>query len=675
MRRSFFHPALLMSIVALAASASAQVPNTINYQGRLIDGTNLVNGSVGLSLRLYNSSVSGTLLYADSNQVVVADGLYSTFIGDGTIAGNLVTALTNSSVWLETEIDGTVLTPREQVTSVPYALHVRGLLVDTNYNITHNPELGNTIYPGSIRSLLSGGTGNIISNGANYAVVAGGNQNWINSDSPEAVISGGGFNRIGTNAPRSIIGGGNQNTVRENANDALVAGGRQNSIGMGSVYSVVGGGYNNSVSNRSEYATISGGNNNRIGTNAHQAVISGGGGNSVGESAEHAAIGGGAGNRILTGSTGGVLGGGAINYIYTNAQYATIAGGYAQNIGEGSSYSAIAGGNQNIIQPSCLYATIGGGRNNNLIANAWYGTIGGGFQNEAQTSAQFGTIGGGQGNRVGNSSIYATVPGGRDNFAVSHAFAAGRRAKAYHNGSFVWGDSTDADIATTADNQFVIRATGGLGVNVTNIGAGLSADFGDRIRVRGNTPGLWLHDTTQVADRGFIGMGDGNHVGFYGHAGAGWGFLMSVSNGYLGIGKFEPAHTIDVANGAYLSVGGVWTSVSDVNRKQDFQPVNAQEILAKVAALPITTWSYIAEPGVRHIGPTAQDFYAAFGMGPSDTAIAQIDPDGVALAAIQALVAEVRGQKTEISDQMAELQEENARLREELAAIKRKLGM
>ncbi|MCU0858004.1 MAG: hypothetical protein MUC65_06335, partial [Pontiellaceae bacterium] len=62
----------------------AEVPQLINYQGRLLNGTNLVNGSVGLSLRLYNASSGGTLLYEDSNSVTVVDGLYSTLIGDQT---------------------------------------------------------------------------------------------------------------------------------------------------------------------------------------------------------------------------------------------------------------------------------------------------------------------------------------------------------------------------------------------------------------------------------------------------------------------------------------------------------------------------------------------------------------------------------------------------------------
>lgn len=100
----------------------AQVPQVINYQGRLLDGTNLVNRTVQLALRMYAGPAGGAVLYEDSSSVPVVDGLYSTFIGDHTTAGSLSAALTNAEVWLEVAVDGTTLAPRERVVSVAYAL-------------------------------------------------------------------------------------------------------------------------------------------------------------------------------------------------------------------------------------------------------------------------------------------------------------------------------------------------------------------------------------------------------------------------------------------------------------------------------------------------------------------------------------------------------------------------
>ncbi|MGI5339477.1 tail fiber domain-containing protein [Streptomyces sp. CA-181903] len=66
--------------------------------------------------------------------------------------------------------------------------------------------------------------------------------------------------------------------------------------------------------------------------------------------------------------------------------------------------------------------------------------------------------------------------------------------------------------------------------------------------------------------------------------------------------------------------------------------VNGFAVLEKVLALPVSTWRYNwEEPHVRHLGPMAQDWWAAFGLGGSDTAITCADANGVALVSIQAL--------------------------------------
>ena len=93
--------------------------------------------------------------------------------------------------------------------------------------------------------------------------------------------------------------------------------------------------------------------------------------------------------------------------------------------------------------------------------------------------------------------------------------------------------------------------------------------------------------------------------------------------------------------GATLAAGsGTWASASDRNLKTDVVRLDDAAVLAKVDQLPIDRWSYKSERGVRHVGPMAQDFYAAFGVGADDKHITSIDEDGVALAAIKALHAE-----------------------------------
>jgi Chaperone of endosialidase len=104
--------------------------------------------------------------------------------------------------------------------------------------------------------------------------------------------------------------------------------------------------------------------------------------------------------------------------------------------------------------------------------------------------------------------------------------------------------------------------------------------------------------------------------------------------------------------------------VSDRNKKENFAAVDPREVLAKVAALPITTWNYTFEDAsVRHIGPMAQDFQAAFAVGATDKMIFQIDADGVVLASVQALHGELEAVRAE-----------NAELRERLTKLERALA-
>ncbi len=106
----------------LTVGVNAQPPLLMNYQGRILSGTNLMQGVVDLSLRLYAVPAGGALLYEDTGTVTVVDSLYATYLGDGTSAGDLVTALSQPAVYLELVVNGTVLSPRERLASVPYAL-------------------------------------------------------------------------------------------------------------------------------------------------------------------------------------------------------------------------------------------------------------------------------------------------------------------------------------------------------------------------------------------------------------------------------------------------------------------------------------------------------------------------------------------------------------------------
>ncbi len=118
-----------------------------------------------------------------------------------------------------------------------------------------------------------------------------------------------------------------------------------------------------------------------------------------------------------------------------------------------------------------------------------------------------------------------------------------------------------------------------------------------------------------------------------------------------------------------LCVPGAFQTCSDRNVKKDFQAINSRDVLEKLAALQIQTWSYTNDSrSSRHIGPVAQDFQAAFSVGDDDKHIATVDEGGVALVAIQGLHQMVKAKNTEIDALKADLK----KLREDIDLLMRR---
>jgi hypothetical protein len=503
-------------------------------------------------------------------------------------------------------------------------------------------------------------------------------------------------------------------------------------------------------------------------------------------------IGGSPNNSVAPGIVGATVGGGgALSYLgnaYANqvsGDFGTVGGG-ANNTSSGTA-ATTAGGLGNTA--GNLYATVSGGAGN--ISSGFASTVGGGFHNtnsgesstlsggSLNTSSQYGstvgggvenvssgqgaTVVGGRGNR--SSGVYATAGGGYLNDAAgAYSFAAGLRAKANHSGAFVWADSADADLASTAANQFLIRAAGGVGINKNNpataldvngtvtattlsagnvgigtatpnqklqivgpenssidlttgpltlrsavnsvAGAGvgtvsshaltlftgnigrqtITAD--GRVGINKDNPATALDvngtATVTTLSAGNVGIGTAtpsqklNIVGpensaidlttgtltlrssVNSIAGAEMGTVSSHSlafltgniarqtitaDGKVGINKNNPATALDV-NGTVTATA--FNPPSDRNLKENFASVSPRETLQKVLGLSISRWNFKSDPTTPHVGPMAQDFYAAFGLGTDEKHIATVDADGVALAAIQGLNAKLEEKETRI---------------------------
>ncbi len=440
---------------------------------------------------------------------------------------------------------------------------------------------------------IAGGDGN--TNSGQYSTIAGGQLNAILADDEYGW---------------DFIGGGYWNMIDDEVNTSVIGGGSVNKIWGEDYQCVIGGGGNNVISNDCNYCIIGGGTDNLIHDGSSHGAILSGQFNVLGP-VENSVISGGSNNKIHVGQYN-VIGGGAGNTNAANVA-ATIAGGSQNSIRELAGCAAICGGFGNYISTNSGDSTIAGGQENYILTNSTLCFIASGYANYIYPNCQGASILGGIYNTV--SSNNAVVCGGYDNKAYgTNSFAAGAYANALHDGCFVWADSSVfASISTSAQNQFVVRAAGGLYL--------------------GNTSGT-----------------------------------ISIPTG----------HYLETSTGGYLTTGGTWVNSSDKNAKDNFKAVDNTEVLRKVSELPISSWSYKAEnSSVRHIGPTAQDFYAAFELGQDDRHIGTIDEGGVALAAIQGLNQKLDEKDATVNDlkkQLLELQKELGSLRREIAAQKEAAG-
>jgi len=195
---------------------------------------------------------------------------------------------------------------------------------------------------------------------------------------------------------------------------------------------------------------------------------------------------------------------------------------------------------------------------------------------------------------------------------------------------------------STAAGESAIAA----GFDVTASGAG-SVVLGSRADARATGPGSFL-----FGDRSTATLVLSTAPNQFGVRAAGGAFFFSNAAMTLGV-QLSPS-------------GTQWSSISDVRAKHRFRELDGADVLARIAAMPVTEWSYKAQnDAIRHIGPTAQDFHAAFGLGEDSLRIGTLDADGVALAGVRALEARTRQQ----SEEVAALRSEIAHLRELVAAL------
>jgi len=683
--------------------SEGDVGTAFTYQGLLRKAGAPVDGACDLQFSLWDAGSDGNQIgdTLSRSNVAVSKGLFTIpdlDFGQGAFQGNA--RYLEVAVHCAGDPPGyTPLAPRQALTPAPYALALPGLWTQQNMTSTNliGGYSGNWVADGVYGATISGGG---TSGGPNRVTdvggtVGGGEGNQAGSDdgSPDdhplntvaggvanlawgkLAAVGGGFDNVAIESC-TTVGGGCSN--RADGDYSTVAGGDAN-LADGQACSV-GGGSSNTAS--TAYATVSGGISNTA--SADGATVSGGWSNTASE--QYTVIGGGQAN-VVSAPYGTIAGGGwtewdnpATANRVTDVR-GTVGGGGNNQAGDGDANggnavgATVAGGEGNTA--SAPAATVGGGVLN--TAGAGQATVGGGGTNTAGGSGatvaggqvntaagEVSTVGGGQENNSGGG--WSTIGGGRMNTTAGEVSTVGGGSENSAEGfaaTVGGGQSNSASgeqsvIAGGFENSASGRwATVGGGVSNTAGGSHSTVPGGDQNRAAGDNSFAAGHRA--IADhKGAFVWADGwdydlvSSADFSFNARATGGFYLWT--GLDGIGNPNI--------GAVLYPGSsAWSPLSDRDLKANVTAVDTAQLLASLARVPVTTWNYTTQdPAIRHIGPMAQDFYAAFGVGEDERHISTVDADGVALAAVQGLYQQNQALTAENAAQQAQIDALEARL-------------
>lgn len=688
---------LLLSLGLFAAlTASAQVPQLINYQGRItVSGANY-DGFGLFKFALVNST--GTVNYwsndgtatgepANGVALTVTKGLYSVLLGDTTVSGMSVavppSVFANSDVrlrvWFSSGAAYQQLSPDQRIAAVGYAL-VAGTVADGA--VTATKLASGSVTPAKLDT--TGATsGQVLTfNGstAAWATPTGGGGGTTYSAGSGLSLSGTTFSIASGGVTASHLGASSVGTTQlasgavtsAKLGSAAVGSSALDLTGLTTVLWKAGGNSGTTAGTHFLGTTdnvalelkansvralrlepnasaapnvIAGAAVNSVSSGVVGATIAGGGAGSFGGAAitnivkaHFGFIGGGGANGINTGATNSVIAGGYLNVISNNAAFATVGGGIAN--GAGTNAATVAGGYYNLA--SGFESTIAGGEAN--LASGTASFIGGGVTNIA--SGFESVVGGGELNDA--TGAISFVGGGYFNAASAYGAVVGG---GYANGAVGTNSIVAGGESNLASNS-VSTVSGGYFNGATGQGA--------------TVPGGWanLAAGSNSFAAGFVASAAHNGAFVWSDSSSTTAFASTAANEFNV--RAAGGARIYSNSGATLGVrlipnGTSWSALSDRDAKKDFAPVDGREVLRKLDEVPVQSWRYKWDEAgsTPHLGPVAQEFKAAFFPGRDDKSISTLEFDGVELAAIQGLhtlVKEKDAKITALEQRLADLE-------------------
>lgn len=297
------------------------------------------------------------------------------------------------------------------------------------------------------------------------------------------------------------------------------------------------------------------------------------------------------------------------------------------------------------------------------------------------------------GYRTYADKIGSVAVGVRDTASGQYALATGRETKARGMGSSSFGYQTVAagDVSMAAGEQSTATGAAAVSLGSFNQAAGdYSVAFGS-LNVASGPRSTAFGSLNEAS--GAYSTAMGTYTVASGIKSTALGSYAST-NGYQGSFVYGDASTnemvtskapnqfmvraaggtmiyssADLLSGVTLVAGGgAWSTLSDKSKKDNFRDLDGEEVLFKIAQIPVRSWNYKSQdPSIRHIGPVAQDFYEAFGVGESNLRISTVDIDGVNMLAIKALEKRTRmlsQENEQLKEMIQNLQNRNQEMEE-----------
>jgi len=686
----------LLLLAFLAPATSAQAPRTISHQGYLEQDGAPVSATLPITFGLFAVASGGTALWTEAHPAVdVADGIYGVVLGSIT---SLDGVDFNRPLWLQVRVDGNTLSPRTALTGVPAAMTLpAGATVSGAVTTGSQAALGgvNTATSGTAYGLYgesavtgpngAGVYGVAPRNGVVGLATTTGTATGFGVAGNSTAPTGTHYGVWGSSASTTGRGTFGWATATTGVNYGVYGltqstGGRgvygHADANSGITYGIYG--ESDSEDGYGVYGTApevgvfgiatDGAITSAKGVWGESPSPEGDGvlGFASATSGENAGVTGWSASSEGRGVRGLALSDAGINYgVYgaSESPHGSAAGVYGTASRNGVVGVATGGGGSTAVgvtgtstaTSGLHYGVLGatastGGRGVLGWATAATGAAHGVYGLTQSTTGR-GVYGHAQAASGTSYGVYgeSASSSGYGGYFVGHTGAHGqtsapngRAVRGVATGAFsvgVWGESTDSD----GTGGVFIGRRGVRASSTSNdledliLGGTSSANDDGRLFTDRNyqSSDLWLHSNDAVVVH-LDYNGDGEDADF------------EIRNG---------AGTVifNVDDSGAVSVNGVVVHSSDFYRKEGIVPVNPADVLDRIAALPVAEWSYRGE-AARHIGPMAQDFHAAFGLGDTDTGIATVDADGVSLAAIQALYERVREQDARLAAQAAQIE-------------------